>query len=180
MVFLEMVGVYQMSSKNRKRKTYNSIVIFLLILLILFVGILAYIIIKDKNQEMVGSSAHIDRDATEWDDGIDNENESEGRILVPGYSGAKMKNGDKVLNLRIGNPKENTCYLQATLQLADGTVLYESGLIEPGKGYDSVELNQTLGVGEYEAFVHYQGYSMDESKEQLNSCDSAFILKVTE
>ena len=43
-----------------------------------------------------------------------------------GYSGAEMKAGDTTLSLRIGNPEENTCYLQATLQLEDGTVLYLS------------------------------------------------------
>jgi hypothetical protein len=47
-------------------------------------------------------------------------------------------------------------------------------------GYEEVELTQTLEAGEYEAFVHYQGYSMDEEKEMLNSCDSAFVLNATE
>lgn len=166
-----------MSSKNKK-KMYNTIIILLLIVLIAIVGVLVYAIMKEKSQ--AGSSAHVDSEASEWDDGIENESEIEGRILVPGYSGAKMKSGDKVLALRIGNPKENTCYLQATLKLEDGTVLYESGLIEPGMGYENVELTQTLEAGEYNAYVHYQGYSMEETPEMLNSCDSAFVLKVTE
>lgn len=164
--------------KKRKKKADNIIIAVLSILLIAFICVLAYVILQEK--EIAGSSAHIDENASEWDDGIDNESEIEGRILVPGYSGAKMRSTDTTLKLRIGNPKENTCYLQATLQLEDGTVLYESELIEPGKGYEEVELKQTLEVGEYEAFVHYQGYSMDENPEMLNSCDSAFILKVTE
>ena len=167
-----------MSSKREKNTTYKMIVIFLLILLIAIVGVLAYAILTEK--DIAGSSAHVDQNASEWDDGIENDSEIEGRILVPGYSGAKMKSGDTTLTLRIGNPKENICYLQATLQLEDGTVLYESGLIEPGKGYDEIELVKTLEVGEYNAFVHYQGYSMDEEQEMLNSCDSAFVLKVTE
>jgi len=163
---------------SSKKKTYRLLIILLTLLLIAVIGVLIYIIQSEKT--IPGSSAHVDSQAAEWDDGIDNDSEIEGRILVPGYSGAKMKSGDTKLALRIGNPKENTCYLQATLQLKDGTVLYESGLIEPGMGYDEVELSQTLEVGEYEAFVHYQGYSMDEEKEILNSCDSAFVLKVTE
>lgn len=165
-------------SNKKKKKMYNAIVVLLLIVLIAIVGILAYAILTEKEQ--VGSSAHIDSEASEWDDGIENEGETLGRILVPGYSGAKMKAGDKVLALRIGNPKENTCYLQATLMLEDGTVLYESGLLEPGMGHEKVELTQTLEAGEYSAYVHYQGYSMEETPEMLNSCDSAFVLKVTE
>ena len=167
-----------MSSKSKKRKTYNIIIILLLIILCAMVGFLAYAILKDKSQ--AGSSAHVDSEATAWDDGIDNNSEIEGKILVPGYSGAKMKCGDKTLALRIGNPSENTCYLQATLLLEDGTVLYESDLLEPGTGYDTIEITQTLEVGEYNAYVHYQGYSMEETPEMLNSCDSAFVLKVTE
>lgn len=160
-----------------KRKTYNLIIV----LLILILGIGLFIIYQlMQREDVAGSSAHIAEDASEWDDGIENEEEKvTGRILVPGYSGASIKEGEKVLSLRIGNPKENTCYLKATLQLEDGTVLYESGLIEPGKGYETIELYDSLEAGEYNAMVHYQGYSMDESKETLNSCDSAFVLKVT-
>lgn len=168
-----------MSKRPKKQKTiYKVIIAILLVLLVGEIVFLAYHILKDK--DVVGRSAHIDENASEWDDGIENDSEIEGRILVPGYSGAKMKTGDTSLALRIGNPSENTCYLQATLQLEDGTVLYESGLIEPGKGYDEIELKQSLEPGEYNAFVHYQGYSMDEEPEMLNSCDSAFVLKVTE
>ena len=164
--------------KGKSNSTFKILVVLLLLLILALGAFLAYQVMN--NDEVSGSSAYVAEDTSEWDDGIEQETEITGRILVPGYSGAKMKAGDKVLALRIGNPKENTCYLKATLQLEDGTVLYESELIEPGKGYDSIELIQTLEVGEYEAFVHYQGYSMDENREQLNSCDSAFILKVTE
>ena len=161
-----------------KRKTYNLIIV--LMILILGAGLFIIYQLMQKKDPVAGSSAQIAEDASEWDDGIENEEEEiTGRILVPGYSGATIKEGDTILALRIGNPKENTCYLQATLQLEDGTVLYESGLIEPGKGYDTIELSESLEEGEYNAMVHYQGYSMDESREMLNSCDSAFVLKVT-
>ena len=89
-----------------------------------------------------------------------------------------MQAGDRTLKLSIGNPAENTCYLKATLMLEDGTVLYESGLLEPGKGMEEIELNQTLEAGTYEAMVRYQGYSMDESQSELNSSDSGFTLTV--
>ena len=164
--------------EKKSNAAFKTLVLLLLMLILALGAFLAYQVMnKDRAS---GISAHVDEDASEWDDGIEQDSEIQGRILVPGYSGAKMKAGDKVLALRIGNPAENTCYLKATLQLEDGTVLYESGLIEPGKGYDSIELNQSLETGEYDAFVHYQGYSMGENQEQLNSCDSAFVLKVTE
>lgn len=159
-------------------KSYKMIIIILIVLLL---GVVAFLVFDlSKKDRTPGSSAYIDGEASEWDVGIDDDAEIEGRILVPGYSGAKMKTGDTILALKVGNPKENTCYLKATVQLEDGTVLYESGLIEPGMGYDEIELKQTLEPGEYNAYVHYQGYSLAENPEMLNSCDSAFVLKVTE
>lgn len=170
-----------MSNKTKKSsgKIYLIIIIVLLVLLAVVGGYLIYSM-KNNKQTMAGTSGTVDAQASEWDDGLNAPSEIEGRILVPGYSGAKMQAGDTMLTLRIGNPAENTCYLQATLQLEDGTVLFESGLIEPGMGYDEITLTQTLEVGTYDAFVHYQGYSMDENPEILNSCDSAFTLTVTE
>lgn len=172
-------------AKEKMKQTKDSTkgyLISILILLILLVLIGGYLICSQmgKDKTYQGTSGSVDAQATEWDDGLSAPSEIEGRILVPGYSGAKLQAGSKTLALRIGNPAENTCYLQATLQLEDGTVLYESGLIEPGKGFDEIELLQSLDAGTYEAFVHYQGYSMEEEPKILNSCDSAFTLTVTE
>lgn len=163
--------------KNSRKKKYWILLIVLLV--ILAAGIVA-VVYFTRQEEPAGGNASVDPNASAWDDGIDSsETEITDNILVPGYSGAEMKAGDTILKLRIGNPEENTCYLQATLQLEDGTVLYESGLLEPGTGFEQIELSQTLEAGTYEAMVHYQGYSMDEEQNQLNGVDSAFTLTVT-
>lgn len=133
---------------------------------------------RDEEKTSQDGNAYIDPDASDWDDGIDTTNKTGGSIVIPGYSGAQMNAGETELKLRIGNPEENSCYLQATLKLEDGTVLYESGLIGPGKGFEKITLNQTLAAGTYEAMVHYQGVSMDENQRALNSSDSAFTLTV--
>lgn len=171
-----------MSDNTQKKGTGNIYAGIIIVLLILLIGVGGYLIFNQISgkSKVEGTSGHVDGEASEWDDGLSAPSEIEGRILVPGYSGAKMAVGDTTLKLRIGNPAENTCYLQATLQLEDGTVLYESGLIEPGKGFDEITLTQSLEAGEYDAYVHYQGYSMDEEPQILNSCDSAFTLVVTE
>jgi len=170
-----------MSNHKKKKEDKNrklAIVLLILLIILLFaaIGIWVYQHYFTKPENEGGT--YIDSNASSWDDGMDNAGEIEGRILVPGYSGAQMKEGDTVLSLRIGNPEENTCYLKATLQLEDGTVLYESGLIEPGKGFEEIELNQALEAGNYEAAVHFQGYTMDEEPKELNSSDSAFLLTV--
>lgn len=162
-----------------KKKRYWTLLVLLIVILI--AGIAAAVYFSRQKDPETGGNAYVDADASAWDDGIDTEEPREitENILVPGYSGAEMKAGDTTLSLRIGNPEENTCYLQATLQLEDGTVLYESGLLEPGTGFEQIELNQTLEAGTYEELVHYQGYSMDEERSELNASDSAFTLTVT-
>lgn len=165
---------------RRKRTGYYPYWGLLVILIVVLCAGIAAALYFTRQEEPAGGNASVDPNASAWDDGIDSSGtEITENILVPGYSGAEMKAGDTTLKLRIGNPEENTCYLQATLQLEDGTVLYESGLLEPGTGFEQVELDQTLEAGTYEALVHYQGYSMDEEQSQLNGADSAFTLTVT-
>lgn len=168
-----------MNQKNTQKTKYRAVIIVLIVLLLGCAACFIYGYMTKKEAAYTGSSASIDENASEWDDGLNEAHDIEDQILVPGYSGAKMQEGTTDLKLRIGNPEENHCCLKATLCLSDGTVLYESGLIEPGKGFEEVTLNQTLAAGSYEAYVHYQGYSMDEEPEILNSCDSAFTLTVT-
>ncbi|MCD8218025.1 MAG: hypothetical protein LUD01_08280 [Clostridiales bacterium] len=155
-----------------------GVVVLALVILILLAALI-YLVVTDRNPETGESgNAYVDMEADEWDDGIEDTTDTADNMVIPGYSGAQMTAGDTVLQLSIGNPEENTCYLQATLELEDGTVLYESGLLEPGTGYEQIELVQTLEEGTYEAVVHYQGYSMEEEPKELNGCDSALTLTV--
>lgn len=168
--------------KSSEKRNYW---ILLGVLVLIFLGGIGWLIYgrlsKQNEKSQKGGGTYVDPDASAWDDGIEPEEpvEEAVNILVPGYSGATMAAGDRTLRLRIGNPGENTCYLKATLMLEDGTVLYESGLLEPGMGFEEVKLNQTLEAGTYEAMVHYLGYSMDDELSELNGSDSAFTLTVT-
>lgn len=143
------------------------------------VGVALYV--QRSPEPQPGANAYVDPNAEDWEVQVDTPEETElGKMLIPGYGGATMREGDAVLSLRVGNPEDNTCYLKATLKLEDGTVLYESGLLEPGKGFEQIPLNQTLAAGVYQAVVHYQGYTMEEQPQAMNSCDCAFTLTVLE
>ena len=77
------------------------------------------------------------------------------------------------------NPSENRVNLQLSLSLADGTQLYESGLIEPGKTVQKIKLSQALKVGEYKnATLHYKCYT-PEGKAS-NAANITFDLIVKE
>lgn len=160
---------------DKKRKK-QLLIFIIIVLIILAVALCAWYFTRTPEQG--DGSAYVDPNASDWGEDNPDGDKIEGRILIPGYSYAVMNSGDTQLAISIGNPKQNTCYLQATLSLEDGTVLFESGLLEPGKGFESVPLNQTLSPGTYQAMVTYQGYTMEETPQALNSSDSAFTLQV--
>ena len=97
---------------------------------------------------------------------------------IPGYASAEMNAGDTSLTLNIGNPKENKVGMFASLQLEDGTVLYESPLLSPGQGLTEVPLNKTLEKGTYNAKVVYRCVLLDEKYTPLNAAESGFQLIV--
>lgn len=166
---------------NRSKKVNKRILIItgILILGIILLSAAVILYFRQSEERQTDSSAYIDENASDWDSQIDSEEPETGKMLIPGYSSASMKSGETMLKLRVGNPEENSCYLKATVQLEDGTVLFESDLLKPGKGFEEIELNQTLEAGTYQAMVHYQGYSLEENPQELNSMDSAFTLTVT-
>lgn len=114
----------------------------------------------------------------DWDPGVEEPTTKQSGTRIPGYSSAEMNAGDDSLKISIGNPKENKVGLYATLKLSDGTVLYESELLEPGQGLEAVPLNQTLEKGTYEALVLYQCVMLDDEHTPLNAAESGFTLYV--
>ena len=114
-----------------------------------------------------------------WDPGIDEKDKpKQSGTQIPGYSSAQMKAGDKTLKINIGNPKETTVGMFASVNLPDATVLYESPLLKPGQGATEVPLNKTLEKGTYDADVEYQCVLLDEKNTPLNAAQSGFKLMV--
>lgn len=113
-----------------------------------------------------------------WDTGLDDQPTESASIQIPGYSMAEMKEGDTSLHLSIGNPENNSCGFYATLMLEDGTVLYESELLNPGYGLTEIPLSETLQKGEYTAIVLFQCVTLDDTHAPLNSAESEFTLIV--
>ena len=83
------------------------------------------------------------------------------------------------------NPEANDGYYYLTyeLRLPDDSeqgyeVLYASQLIPPGKHIQTITLNRGLDVGDYEAVIHVQPYTMDESMTPTNNADMKTTLHV--
>lgn len=102
-------------------------------------------------------------------------------IDIPGFDVMNFKAGSTEQSVNLYNPEQNTCYFKMTILLNDGTTLWESKLIEPGKAIYEITLNQSLSAGEYEdCTLKYECFAMDEEQTPLNGSEIKFTLKVLE
>lgn len=126
----------------------------------------------------------IDPDA---EDGLSHENRglSEQNVVISGCDRMTFSAAGKEQTVHFENPEENAkkYYLTFELRLYDSggqdyEVLYTSGLVEPGKCIERIELSRRLAEGVYNAVVHVQPYRMDENKTPANNVDMRIRLIV--
>ena len=102
-----------------------------------------------------------------------------GSIAIPGYEMLELKAGTKKQSLCLPNPEQNMCYFQISLYLEDGTLLWQSDLIEPGKSSKPIILIKSLDKGTYpNAVLRYSCYRMDEDLSPLNGAETKVTLRV--
>lgn len=102
-------------------------------------------------------------------------------IDIPGFDVMNLQAGTTKQSVNLYNPEQNTCYFRMSLLLPDGTELWKSGLVEPGKAIYEITLNQTLEAGEYaDATLRYECFAMDEEQTPLNGSEIKMTLNVME
>lgn len=100
-------------------------------------------------------------------------------IAIPGYEMLELKANSKEQSLCMPNPPQNCCYFQICLYLEDGTLLWKSELIEPGKTSKPISLLEALEKGMYpNAVLRYSCYSQDEDLTPLNGAETKLTLWV--
>ena len=100
-------------------------------------------------------------------------------IAIPGYEMLELKAGIKEQSLCMPNPPQNCCYFQICLYLEDGTLLWQSELIEPGTNSKPMVLSKTLEKGMYpNAILRYSCYSQDNNLSPLNGAETKLTLWV--
>lgn len=100
-------------------------------------------------------------------------------IAIPGYEILELNANSKEQALCLPNPEQNMCYFQIALYLEDGTLLWQSELIEPGKTSKPMVLTKTLSKGTYpQAVLRYACYRMDEDLSPLNGAETKVTLRV--
>lgn len=177
-----------MDEKNKEEKSKNIVVekedkkskkVIILILGIIFFTIISMLIAGNFEKVKDILSPDIDSAATNWK-GPENENDSLSRgIAIPGYESMKLRANKLDQKVSIYNPEENNCYFVITLCLPNGTEIYKSKMIEPGKGLYNIVLNQKIQKGIYEnSILKYECFAMDESLSELNGASVNLKLEV--
>lgn len=100
-------------------------------------------------------------------------------VAIPGYELLELRANRKKQILCLPNPEHNMCYFQISLYLEDGTLLWQSELIEPGKTSKPIVLTKTLEKGTYSnAVLRYTCSQMDENRTPLNGAETKVTLWV--
>ena len=100
-------------------------------------------------------------------------------IAIPGYEILELKANTNQQALCLPNPEQNICYFQISLHLENGTLLWQSELIEPGKTSKPIVLTESLSKGTYpKAVLRYACYRMDEDLTPLNGAETKVTLWV--
>lgn len=134
-------------------------------------------------EEKIPVTAEVDEDAEDYtgDREVYQGEKNTDTIDIPGFDAMNLKAGTTEQSVNLYNPEQNTCYFQMSLLLPDGTQLWKSGLVEPGKAVYEITLNQTLEAGEYEnATLKYECFAMDEEQTPLNGSEIKLTLNVLE
>lgn len=132
---------------------------------------------KEKSIEKVDNSAE---DWTGKKETYSGEKNTD-TIDIPGFDAMNLKAGVTGQSVNLFNPEQNNCYFKVSILLSDGTVLWESDLLEPGKAVYEININQALEAGEYEnAVLKYQCFAMDAEQTPLNGSEIKLTLNVIE
>lgn len=98
-------------------------------------------------------------------------------ISIPGYDTLIFTADQKEQTVSMHNPEVNTCYFKMSLILDDGTCIWTSDLLEPGKEFKKIKLDKTLKAGTYENVkLKYECYSLKDQT-QLNGAEIKLTIK---
>jgi len=123
----------------------------------------------------------------EADDSVDWEGDREvykggsdnDHIQIPGYDTIWFKADELEQKVNMHNPEENNCYFKLSLILPDGTNIWTSDLLAPGKAFYDITLDKKLEEGEYEKSVlKYECFTYDDTRSPLNGAEMKLTIKV--
>ena len=102
----------------------------------------------------------------------------ENSIAIPGFQVLRLKANSLEQEPGFYNPDVNQSYFVIEVRLDDGTLLYKSDLIAPGKAIYKAQFSEILPEGSHSATVIYHCYALD-SLEERNGAKIKIKVEVT-
>lgn len=100
-----------------------------------------------------------------------------GKIAIPGFESLTFAADQTTQLVNFYNPESNNCLFLMSLYVGD-QLYWQSGYVEAGKGYYTIELREEIPAGEYAGALLIQCFR--PSGEALNSARVTFDLNVLE
>ena len=118
-----------------------------------------------------------DSNASDWngEQELDKRKTEVRQIAIPGIDSLFFKADQKEQKVNFYNPKSNECLMVFVLHV-DDREMWRSGYCKPDSGYYTIELNEPLKEGEYDASLMHECYRGDGAA--LNSANVKFKLYV--
>ena len=162
----ELISLNRNSTEQSRKERGKNILIGLLAAALLAAVVVILVLLSGGRNETEAVSTPTPTPLVKNTDTID----------IPGYECLQVKADTEKQEFALNNPAQNTCRFKITITLADGTELWQSDLIEPGKTSETIVFSRTLAVGSYpDTRIHYDCFAMDADETPLNSAE----IKVT-
>ena len=151
--------------QNQNNRIVQSVMLSTIVLLLAVIAVLFLQILNGDSTQ-------------EWRDNRTVE-KNENSISIPGFELLELKADTKKQTISLSNPPQNTCYFRITLRMEDGTVLWVSDYIKPGKKSKPITLETPLSAGTYSgAVLQYECFRMDKNRTPLNGAETKLTLLV--
>lgn len=160
------------------KKKHIVIAVILLFVLVaggVFVGLNWNNWFGNTSEAVDKNTPDIDPNAEDWQGTLPSDQGGNGTsdgIAIPGFKNLTFAADKKEQEVSFVNPEQNTCYFVISLILPDGTTVFKSKMIPPGKGLYKIELTKILTAGTYEkCVIKYETYKMDDTLAPQNGAD---------
>lgn len=146
----------------------KKIIALILSSLLLVVAIGGYIYFNNEKSLM-----DVDSSAVDWSGKKSKQLSGESdSIAIPGFTELYFNANTKQQQVNFHNPEINDCYFKLSLLTSEGEQLWQSELIEPGKGLYTIELEKELPEGTIDdAVLKYECFTLDKNQSPLNGSE---------
>jgi hypothetical protein len=171
--YIQCVGENNTFIVLKKNSLLSRIFIVVALLAAVLIGIYS---INNLNSSDIKKTSILELDPNAVDNDPNSQvNTSKSGIQLPGFKVLNIISDTKEVQVNFNNPQGNPCYFVVSLNLDDGTELYKSKMIPPGKGIYNITLEKTLSKGEYNAVLKYDTFGV-EGLAPMNGADVKLTL----